>query len=156
VSRLIGENGIEPVVIELNLETFRELRREGLLSIYGDATHRETLKGSGVEDAVALILTSAGMQGNAEVIRLARELNPGIRVIARANHLRDIPALRKAGADAVFSGEGEVALNMTELILRQLGATPEQIDRERERIRAELSGPHGPGTSEIDVTERSC
>jgi len=140
VSRLIGENGIEPVVIELNLETFRELRREGLLSIYGDATHRETLKGAGVEDAVALILTSAGMQGSAEVIRLARELNPGIRVIARANHLRDIPALRKAGADAVFSGEGEVALNMTELILRQLGATPEQIDRERERIRAELSG----------------
>ena len=37
------------------------------------------------------------------------------------------------------AGEGEVAVTMTELILRQLGATPEQIDRERERSRAELS-----------------
>jgi hypothetical protein len=33
-----------------------------------------------------------------------------------------------------------VALNMTELILRQLGATSEQTDRERERMRSELSG----------------
>ena len=30
----------------------------------------------------------------------------------------------------MFSGEGEVALSMTEFLLRQLGATPEQIDRE--------------------------
>ena len=33
---------------------------------------------------------------------------------------------------------------MTGLILQQLGATPEQIDRERERIRSEFSG--GPMT----------
>ncbi|MGH7456084.1 MAG: hypothetical protein ACRENG_32320, partial [bacterium] len=33
-----------------------------------------------------------------------------------------------------------VALAMTEFILRQLGATPEQIDHERDRIRAELFG----------------
>ena len=38
----------------------------------------------------------------------------------------------------VFAGEGEVALSMTEHILRQLGATEEQIDRESERIRSDL------------------
>ncbi|HEY5976071.1 MAG TPA: sodium:proton exchanger, partial [Geobacteraceae bacterium] len=59
--------------------------------------------------------------------------------IGRAHYLRDLPALRRAGADIVLAGEGEVAVTMTELILRQLGATPEQIDRERERSRAELS-----------------
>lgn len=74
------------------------------------------------------------------MIRVSRDLNPKLRIIARAAYLRDIPALRRAGADAVFSGEGEVALNMTEHMLRRLGATDEQIDRERERVRAELSG----------------
>ena len=34
----------------------------------------------------------------------------------------------------MFSGEGEVALAMTEFLLRQLGATPDQVDRERARI----------------------
>jgi hypothetical protein len=54
----------------------------------------------------------------------------------------DLPTLRVLGwdgADRVFSGEGEVALAMTETILADLGATPEQIDRERARVHEELS-----------------
>jgi CPA2 family monovalent cation:H+ antiporter-2 len=39
----------------------------------------------------------------------------------------------------VFSGEAEVALAFTEAILGRLGATAEQIDRERERVRTELA-----------------
>jgi CPA2 family monovalent cation:H+ antiporter-2 len=46
--------------------------------------------------------------------------------------------MHKAGAAEVFSGEGEVALAMTDSILRRLGSTPEQLDEERNRIRAEL------------------
>jgi len=140
VARLLSENGIDPIVLELNLSAVHELNAAGIASLYGDATHREILKAAGIEGAVALILSSAGMQGSEEVIRSARDLNPELRIIARAAYLRDINALRQAGADAVFSGEGEVALNMTDLIMRQLGATPEQIDRERERIRFELFG----------------
>jgi len=36
------------------------------------------------------------------------------------------------------SQEGEVALAMTDSVLRQLGATPDQLDEERARIRTEL------------------
>jgi CPA2 family monovalent cation:H+ antiporter-2 len=140
VARLLRESGIEPTVIEMNLETVRSLRAEGLPAVYGDATHREILSEAGVAGAVALVLSTAGMHGSEESIRLARELNPGIRVFARTAYLREMPALRRAGADAVFAGEGEVALTITEFILRQLGATAEQIDRERERMRSELLG----------------
>jgi predicted Kef-type K+ transport protein len=38
----------------------------------------------------------------------------------------------------LFSGEGEVALALTEAVLRQLGATPEQIERQRARAHEEL------------------
>jgi hypothetical protein len=62
-------------------------------------------------------------------------------VLARSPYLRDLPTLRQAGAEAVFAGEGEVALALTEAILRRLGATPEQIDRERERVHRDLLGP---------------
>jgi len=140
VARLLSENEVEPTIVELNLDTVRRLRAEGVPAVYGDATHRDTLKEAGVEHAISLILSAAGMHGSEEVIRLTRELNPRIRVFARTAYLREIPALRRAGADAVFAGEGEVALTMTEFILRQLGATSEQIDRERERIRTELFG----------------
>jgi monovalent cation:H+ antiporter-2, CPA2 family len=138
LSRLLGENGIDPVVVEMNLQTVRRLQAEGVSVIYGDATNREILGAAGVQGAVALVITSAGMQGGEEVIRLAREINPKLHISARTAYLQEIPALREAGADAVFSGEGEIALNMTALMLRKLGATDEQIDRERERVRAEL------------------
>lgn len=137
--RLLSENGIEPVVIELNIKTFRHLKSEGVAVVYGDATLHDTLREANVEASVFLILTSAGMQGSEEVIRVARGMNSKLRIIARASYLRDIPVLRRAGADAVFSGEGEIALNMTDHMLRKLGATDEQIDRERERVRVELS-----------------
>jgi CPA2 family monovalent cation:H+ antiporter-2 len=140
VTRLLRENDIEPAVIELNLDTVRRLRDEGVRAVYGDATRRETLKEAGVDRAGSLILSSAGMTGSEEVIRMARELNPNIRVLARTAYVRELDALRKAGAGTVFAGEGEVALALTEVLLRRLGATPEQIDRERERVRRDLFG----------------
>ena len=142
LTRLLRESDIQPVVIELNLDTFRELKMEGIPAVYGDASHRDTLAHAGVEKAASLILTTAGMPGSQELIRLAKECNPSIRVFARSVHLREASALSRAGADTVFSGEGEVALSMTEFMLRQVGATPEQIDRERDRIRREFFG-HG-------------
>jgi CPA2 family monovalent cation:H+ antiporter-2 len=143
VTRLLRENGIEPTVIELNMETVRGMRDEGLSAIYGDATHRNTLQRAGVDRASSLILTSAGMASSEEVIRAARELNPDIHVLARTAYLRGMGALQFAGADRVFSGEGEVAFALTEAILHRLGATPEQIDRERERVHTELFGQPG-------------
>ena len=73
-----------------------------------------------------------------KAIRTAREINPEIQVIARTDYLGQTESMRKAGADEVFSGEGEVALAITGSILRQLGTTPEQLDEERFRIRREL------------------
>ncbi|MGA2478625.1 MAG: cation:proton antiporter [Spirochaetia bacterium] len=136
--RLLAENGISSTIIEMNLRTVRRLRQEGTAVVYGDAGHRETLASAGVPSAGSLFLSASGMGADREILRLAREMNPGIRILARSAYLRERPALMAAGADAVFSGEGEVALAMTEAILRELGATPEQIERERERLTGDL------------------
>jgi CPA2 family monovalent cation:H+ antiporter-2 len=138
--RLLQENQVEPTVVELNLETVHRLRDHGLRVVYGDATHAETAREAGTDRADAVILTSAGMKGSEEAIRVASAINPRVRVYARVNYLREIPSLRRAGADAVFAGEGEAALAMTEFVLRRLGAGGDQIDRERDRIRRELFG----------------
>jgi hypothetical protein len=104
VLRLLRENGVEPTMLELNVDTVRELKQEGIDAVYGDATRPESLEAAGVATAGSLILTSAGMPNSADVIRTARELNPRIRVLARAAYLRDLPTLRNAGADTVYTG----------------------------------------------------
>ncbi len=141
--RLLRENQFEPSVIELNLETVRRLTGEGIAAVYGDASRRETLQEAGLPGAVALVFSASRSAGMTEAIRIARVLNPRVLIAARGDYLTELPTLREAGADLVFSGEGEVALSMTEAMLRRLGATPEQVDRERDRVRSELFGRTG-------------
>jgi CPA2 family monovalent cation:H+ antiporter-2 len=139
VTRLLRENAIAPTVVELNLDTVRQLRQDGLSAVYGDARHFDTLVSAGIRHAGTLIVSGADT-GSPEVIRLARDINPKVHTFVRSAYLRDVPPLKHAGAEQVFAGEGEVALAMTEAVLRRLGATPDQIDRERDRVRVELFG----------------
>jgi CPA2 family monovalent cation:H+ antiporter-2 len=139
LTRLLSDNGLHPTVIELNMETVRRLREEGIGAVYGDGSHRDVLMAAGVPESRVLIIT-ADVPNIKEVIRLARDLNPKLRVLTRTAHLRDVDDLHAAGAHEVFSGEGEVALALTEAILQRLGATPEQMDRERIRVHDELFG----------------
>ncbi len=132
------EHGVKPTVIELNLDTVRAIREHGGHAVYGDAFHAETLRKAGIEKARSLVLSAAYTAGCEDVIRLAREANPKIKVFARANYLREVARLREAGADAVFTAESEVALSLVEAVLRDHGAGAEGIDRARHRLRAEL------------------
>lgn len=139
--RLLVDNGLTPTVIELNHDTVASLREQGIAAIYGDSSQREILERAGVASSGSLIYAASGPPD--ATIRLARELNPKLLVLARAAYLREAAELRKAGANDVVSAEGEVALAMVERLLMQLGATGEQLDRARDRVRhdmRELSG----------------
>jgi len=140
VARLLAANGFRPIVIDLNLKTARELKARNLPVVYGDASHPEILQKAHGETADILILSASSIRGGKEIIREARRMNPKIRILARTAYLRDLAELRDAGADAVFAGEGEVALSITEYILAKFGATPEQIERERLRVHTKLFG----------------
>lgn len=138
VVRILLENGIEPTVIEMNLDTMHRLRAEGVRAVYGDANRRDILEQAGIESASSLILSASGAAPSTEAVRAARELNPGVHIVARAGYLQEAGILRAAGASAVFSGEGEVALAIAGSILTKLGATPDQLDEARLRIRESI------------------
>ena len=136
VTQLLLDNEIEPTVVELNLETVRRLKAFDVRAIYGDAVRPEILTEAGIEEAGNLILTSGSSRVDLEIVRVAKELNPQVKILARSQYVRELPKLRRAGAEDVFSAEGEVALAFTVRILERLGANGEQIDRERERVEA--------------------
>lgn len=155
VTRLLRENDVETTIIELNLDVVQRLRSEGITAVYGDVRQRETLRAAGVATAGNLILSSSDLQGSSEVIRMAKELNPRIRVLARSLYVAEMLHLRQVGANSVFSGEGEVALAFAVDVMGHLGATPEQIDRERERVRQELLGGAGQALTSAPAKARA-
>ena len=138
VARLLREGNIEPVIIDVNLESTRRARSEGYRVVYGDATRPDVLDVAGIHQASALVISGPPSEQAIEIIRLTRNMNPNVRVLSRSEYLKQTAVMRRAGADMVFSGEGETALAMTEYILEFLGATPQEMNRERERLREEI------------------
>jgi len=59
-------------------------------------------------------------------------------VIARVDFLAETGLMLKAGADEVFSGEGEVALAIIDSLLRHTGSTAAQVEETRDWIRGNL------------------
>ena len=137
VARILIDNNVQPVVLEMNIDTVLRLNVEGIQAVFGDATNQEILRAAKVEQAAGLIIATSTPEA-ATIISAARELNPKLRILTRSTYLAQTEALRKVGADAIFSSEGEIALSMADFLMESLGATDEQIDRERDRVRKDL------------------
>ncbi len=153
LSRFLLDNNLDVVVIEMNIDTVQAVSEQGGKILYGDATQREVLLHAGAEHAEALLITSSSAPSG-EIIDVARSINPHMRIVAHTTFLSVAESLRRHGASAVFSGEREVAIAMSEFIMREFGATDEQIDRERRRIREEMAPLYDiSGTSTTDDPE---
>jgi len=124
-------------VLEMKEETVKRVEGEGWHVVHGDASRRDVLERAGMRTATGLVYAASGSPES--VIRMAKEMNPKLLVLARTTYLADIAAMKGAGANAVVAAEGEVALAMVERMLERLGATADQLDRARDRVRRELT-----------------
>ena len=109
----------------------------GVAAIYGDVLRAGTLDEAGIATAGSLIL-SADVEDAAEIIRQARLLNPGLRVLARCTHLRDAAALRRAGATVVAAGEAEVGVALAEAVTAGDDMDHGAAARHRDAVREHL------------------
>ncbi len=136
VHKLVLDGGGEVTVVDLNLETVRELSNAGQSAIYGDVRQPGTLVEAGIETTEIMIL-SADIEDAAEIIKQALHLNPELRVLARCAHLRDADALRRAGAEFVTAGEAEVGVALMEAVTSATQMSKEEAPQRRE-IRRQL------------------
>lgn len=94
------------VVIETNPDKVEFLREGGdILFIEGDATEDSILFEAGIEHASALVVTLPADANNLFVVMSARQINPKLRIISRANNEADEVKIRRAGADHVVIPE---------------------------------------------------
>jgi CPA2 family monovalent cation:H+ antiporter-2 len=147
VRRILLERDAIVTVVELNLDTVRRLRAEGVSVVYGDVLRPGTLEEAGIASAGSLIV-SVEVEDAAELIRQARSVNPELRVLARCAHLRDVPALRRAGATVVAAAEAEVALALAEVLDTGVSESElaERRNDARERLYDEAADPRRVAT----------
>lgn len=135
VTELLEQSTIEPVILEMNVDTVSELRASGKRALFGDATRREILQQAGVDKATHVIVTTPDPAVRMAIIEATRELNPDTVILTRARFLAECEALRAAGANVVCCDEAGAAAALAETLLDQMGASSVAITRELRRIR---------------------
>jgi CPA2 family monovalent cation:H+ antiporter-2 len=139
VHQLLLDRGTDITVIDLNLDTVRQLRAKGFAALYGDALRAGTLEYAGIATAGSLIL-STDIEDAAEIIKHAHFLNPDLKIFARCAHLRDAAELKRAGATIVTAGEAEVGVALAEVVTAGDQMSCGIAAEHREAIRRSLYG----------------
>ncbi|MBM3233465.1 hypothetical protein FJZ19_00040 [Candidatus Pacearchaeota archaeon] len=104
------------VIIEKDVPTVNKLKKAGLFVIHGDVTNEAILKQAGIKDAKYIILAMPETEKNLLVTMIAKEINPELEILARADKPAFISKLKKAGAKIVVVPEVVAAERFLEAI----------------------------------------
>lgn len=115
--------GVATLVLELNVDTVRSLKRAGQPVLFADATHPEALDLAGIARARLVAFTFPSVQATCEAVPLVRERNAGVPILGRAKYPAEVAKLREAGV-LVVHDERESAVAM----VRQALASYERPD----------------------------
>ncbi len=139
VTRLLAEFGINPTIVETNVDAVLELQQRGQQALFGDASRAEILESAGIASAAYLVVTVPSAEASLRIIQTAREAAPLIRVIARAQYINQHGAFVEAGAAITRYDEAESAAALAEALLRDIDVPTERIDTVIGSIRNELA-----------------
>jgi len=120
----LHKTGTPFVVVEThedNISKFREHAGEAykeMLYVIGDATDEEVLTQAGIERAKGMIVGLAADKDNLVITVMARQQNPGIRIVARCTDQRFSERMLKAGANSTVSPNRIGGLRLASELLR--------------------------------------
>ena len=125
VAKKFDDAGVPFVVIDMDEKKILDGldNYKNMIYIVGDATSDDILNRAGVKRAKGLVATVNSDAENLFITLSAKELNPNIYVVAKAENNATIDKLLKAGADRVVSPYSIGGLRMAEMALR-----PEILD----------------------------
>ncbi len=136
-ARSLKACGVEYVVLELNAETVRNARAEGVPIYYGDATSEEALKHAHLDRAASMVLLMNDPQAARRVVDTVRRVAPDVPVLMRARYLLEKEPLVQMGARDVVAEEVEGAVEIIARLLRWIEVPRNVIDERIKEVRNE-------------------
>jgi len=154
------------VLIELNQEEVDDkyANAKNVFMVQGDATSDEVLMAAGIQRAKTIITTLPKDADNVFVTLTARELNPTIKIVARASEESSVSKLKRAGAHHVVMPDAIGGHHMATLVTRPevveflgmlngMGSDNLELDELRfEDMKEEF---HGKTLKEMNIREKT-
>ncbi|MFH2034897.1 MAG: potassium channel protein [Candidatus Zixiibacteriota bacterium] len=134
------------IIIEKDNRMLNQLEAEGHLYVEGEAIEDEALLTAGVDRAKVLVSTLPSESDNVYLALTAREFNPKLYIICRADHPDGEKKLKRAGANHVVSPHILGGMRMAMASLR-----PNVVDF----MQMTALGESGLGIEEVALPDKS-
>ena len=124
------------IAVDHDPDVIENLKEKGYKCIYGEGDNRDILEAVNVKDAKLVISAIPDLEANLYIVRTVKEINPKVRVIAKAFTIPDALKIYEEGADYVVIPmrlAGDKLLREAKRIL-----SGEDIERRREKEIEEL------------------
>ena len=129
VSRLLKASGFESTLLDHDAGQIELTERFGNKVFYGDAANGELLRAAGAEHARLLVIAIDDRAKAVNMIQIARNQFPGLKILARAYDRTHAYELIYAGADFITRETFGSALAMGEEALKMLGQSDNRAKR---------------------------
>lgn len=107
-ARTVRLAGYEPYILEMNPNSARRARGEGMMAEIGDGTNREILEHMHAADAAAFVVSLPDPETSIATIHQIRTVNREAIVVVRGRYAWRVSDMEKAGADHVLNEESTV------------------------------------------------
>lgn len=111
LNQALRQSGVETLVLELNSDTVRMLKKQGQAVLFADASHPEALELAGIGRARMVAFTFPAVELTLAAVPLVREHNPAIVIFGRAKFASEIEQLRALDIEVIHD-EVESAVAM--------------------------------------------
>ncbi|OOF87090.1 potassium transporter [Rodentibacter ratti] len=125
VNDLLRLSGYATTVVDLNPNMIKGFNEYGIKSYFGDASRREFLIAAGLEQAEMLVVAIDNKEQASAIVHFAREVNPNIKIIARAYDRFHTFDLYDAGVNEAVRETFDSAVRTGRVALENLGMEPE-------------------------------
>jgi K+:H+ antiporter len=137
LARALKEVGLPYVVVDIYGDMVQMGRAENVPIYFGDVTRPEVLRQLRIDTAKVLVLAVSDPFALRRALRVARQSNPLVQIVARTRYLRDLEDLFRLGANDVVPEELESSAEITGMVLNRFRIPSGQITRILEDIRRE-------------------
>jgi CPA2 family monovalent cation:H+ antiporter-2 len=121
VAQGLQDAGVPFIVIEIDPKRIAELRHSGKPRIYGDASNARVLSQAGLNRAKTLVVTFPDPLAVINTVRVAREINHDLNIVARVHRTREAELLKSMGVTELISPEYEASLEFLKRALAMSG-----------------------------------
>ena len=135
VGRFMVSQGVSVTVLEKSPEQVELLRKFGSKAYFGDATRLDLLRSAGAEEARMLIVAVDDADSAIEIVKLAKQNFPNLKIFARARNRRHAFDLDRAGADYYHRELLDSSLTMARDAMIELGYPKADIERKAKKFR---------------------